>query len=115
MTNHSSGHHAEQVAAEYLKAHDYTIVDINWKSRMAEIDIVAKNKGDALVFFEVKYRSSSWQGSGLDYITPAKFNQMQRAANAWVQANGFRGEYSLGAVEVSGDEYTVTAVLDELL
>ena len=113
MTNYASGHHAEQIAAEYLRAHGYRVLDINWKSKMAEIDIVAEKAG-GVIFFEVKHRKTSWQGSGLDYITPAKFNQMQFAARLWVHAHRYKGEYSLGAIELTGEAYEVTEVLDEL-
>lgn len=113
MTNYSSGHYAEQIAVEHLKSQGYKALDVNWKSKMAEIDIVAQ-KGEVVIFFEVKHRKTAWQGSGLDYITPAKYNQMQFAAKLWVHMHGYAGEYSLGAVELTGENYEVTAVLDEL-
>lgn len=115
MSNYASGHYAEQLAAEHLKSIGYRVLEINWKSRMAEIDIVAKRPDGVLVFFEVKHRKSRWQGSGLDYITPAKYNQMQFAAELWVQINNYNGEYSLGAIELSGSDYAITAVIDQLV
>lgn len=113
MTNYASGHYAEKVAVEHLRNLCYKVLDVNWKAKSAEIDIVAQ-KDDRLVFFEVKHRKSGWQGSGLDYITPAKFNQMQFAAQLWVHTHGYKGEYSLGAIELTGENYEVTAILDEL-
>ena len=115
MTNHSSGHYAEQMAAAFLKTKGYRVLELNWKNKLAEIDIVAERSGnEGVTFFEVKYRKNGRQGYGLDYITPAKFNQMQLAARLWVHANNYRGQYSLGAIELTGDTYDVTEFLAEL-
>lgn len=115
MSNYSSGHHAEQVAAKHLEKLGYRVCAINWKAKLAEIDIIAERSGgDGIVFFEVKHRKTTRHGFGLDYITPAKLNQMQFAAQLWVVAHGYKGEYSLGAIELSGDAYEITSVLDSL-
>lgn len=120
MTNYSSGHDAEKVAAQYLEKHGYKIIALNWRHVRAEIDIVAQKRSGlglskhAVVFFEVKYRKTSNQGNGLDYITPKKLKQMQFAADLWVASHDYIGEYALGAVEVTGVEYVVTAFLENL-
>lgn len=118
MTNYASGHHAEQVAAEYLRQQGYSTVALNWKHARAEIDIVARKKrrfGSApLVFFEVKHRKAAQQGTGLNYITQAKLRQMQFAAELYVTSTGYEGEYVLGAIELSGD-YVVTACVENII
>ncbi len=60
-----------------------------------------------MYFVEVKYRSSPDQGSGFDYITPAKLRQMSRAADSWVLINRWNGEYVLSAAEVSSPNFEV--------
>ena len=65
MTNYSSGHDAEKVAAKHLAEHGYKIVELNWRHARAEIDIVATPKSkryfqkQPIIFFEVKYRQSA--------------------------------------------------------
>ncbi|MFZ1249313.1 MAG: YraN family protein [Candidatus Saccharimonadales bacterium] len=119
MTNYATGHQAEKVAAEYLTRHGYTILQLNWRHQRAEIDIVAQKqprfrpKGP-LVFFEVKHRKTDWQGRGLDYITPKKLQQMRFAAELYVAQEQHKGEYCLGAVEVAGADYEVTALLENI-
>jgi putative endonuclease len=118
VTNYSHGHDAEKIAAEYLKTHGYTVLELNWRHVRAEIDIVAQKRSllhlckQPVVFFEVKYRKTSAQGNGLDYITSKKLHQMQFAAELWVATHNHKGEYALGAIEVSGSEYEVTALLE---
>ena len=80
---------------------------------MCEIDIVAR-KGNTVYMCEVKYRRTANQGTGLDYITPAKLRQMEFAARAWAHHHGWLGDYVLAAVEVSGLRYDVTAFIDEI-
>lgn len=113
MTNYASGHHAEKVAAEYIKSRGYKVLELNWRAKAAEIDIVAERPArDGVVFFEVKHRQTGQQGGGLDYITPAKLKQMTFAAELWVHMHGYNGEYSLGAIELSGSDYEVTEIIE---
>jgi len=119
MTNYSAGHNAEKVAAAYLRKHGYKIVQINWRHTRAEIDIIAEKKEifglrSHLVFFEVKYRKTTQQGHGLDYITSKKLQQMQFAAQLYVTGNDYRGEYCLGAIEVSGEPPEVNVVIPQI-
>lgn len=102
MTNFSTGHEAEKAAAKYLEVLGYKIVDLNWKTPVCEIDIIAE-KNKITYFIEVKYRKNKSYGSGFDYITNKKLSQMQFAAKNWVNINNYEGDIELGAVEVSGD------------
>ena len=114
MTNYTHGHEAEKHAADYLKKLGYKIVELNWRRPRAEIDIVAKKKHGPVTFVEVKYRESTRQGNGLDYITTRKLEQMQFAAELWVAENRYDGEYGLAALEITGQDYAVTNFLAEL-
>jgi len=114
VTNFAHGRAAEAAAAAYLKKQKYKIVAQNWRVPRAEIDIVAQKKR-LVLFCEVKYRETNNQGGGLDYITPRKLEQMQFAAELWVQENNYAGEYALGALEVSGQGYEVTCFLENVI
>lgn len=103
MNSVMTGSQAEQAVAEELSRQDYEIIELNWRTKFAEIDLVAK-KDKAVFFVEVKYRHSSAAGDGFDYITAKKLRHMQRAAEAWVLAHDWQGEYQLLAVAVS-DNY----------
>lgn len=100
------GNRGEQLAAEALVRQGYEIIDRNWKTRWAEIDIIAK-KHDVLYFIEVKFRQSSRNGDGFDYITDKKLLHMHRAAELWVVSRDWQGEYVLLAAAVSGQGDTV--------
>ena len=55
--NNLSGAWGEALAADYLRKKRYEIVAVGYHSRFGEIDIIAQ-KDDAVVFAEVKTRSS---------------------------------------------------------
>lgn len=113
MTTTETGRRAEAQAADFLRRKGCDIVVQNWRTRWCEIDVVAVRAG-IVYFCEVKYRRSHRQGSGLDYITPKKLRQMRFAAELWVAAHNWQGEYQLCAIEVSGPQFRVTAVVRDL-
>ena len=51
----------ERKAGAYLEAKGYVIQEYNFRCRMGEIDIIARD-GKCLVFCEVKYRSGPGSG-----------------------------------------------------
>lgn len=113
MATIDTGHKAEQIAAEFLERKGCEILQRNWRTRYCEIDVVAK-RSNVVYFCEVKYRVRFSHGAGLDYITPKKLARMRFAAELWVQAFGWRGNYQLCAVEVSGPNFQITAVVKDL-
>jgi putative endonuclease len=114
MTNYAHGHDAEKVAADYLAQQGYNVVALNWRCPRAEIDIIARKSGEPVRCVEVKYRQSTTQGSGLDYITPSKIRQMEFAAKLWANQVHYTGEYTLAAIELSGPDYEITEFIEEL-
>lgn len=99
MTNYSAGHEAERLAADYLRTQGFEIIQLNWKTKTCEIDIVAQ-RDDILFFIEVKSRKTSAQGTGFEYITTKKQKQMTFAAELYVAVNNWTRDYRLGAISV---------------
>lgn len=58
------GKSGEEAVAEYLKKNGYKILSKNYRCKLGEIDLIARD-GKNLVFIEVKTRS------GLRYGSPA--------------------------------------------
>jgi Holliday junction resolvase-like predicted endonuclease len=100
------GDRGEQIASEALVRSGYEIIDRNWKTKWCEIDIVA-TKSNTAYFIEVKYRSTSRQGDGFDYLTDQKLHHMQRAAELWVGIHNWNGPYELLGASVAGNSNNV--------
>lgn len=73
------GNRGEEIAAEYLKAHGFDIIERNFRIRGGEIDIIAI-KDNTLIFIEVKTRTSSQFGTGFEAITPWKLKALIKSA-----------------------------------
>ena len=78
-----TGRTGEDLAVCYLKNQGYTIVERNYRMRIGEIDIIARD-GECLVFVEVKTRRSSRFGSPFDAVDFRKQQQVSRVALAFM-------------------------------
>ncbi len=85
------GRFGEQVAAEHLQARGLVVLDRNWRCRDGELDIVARD-GDALVFVEVKTRSSLAYGGPADAVDRRKAARIRRLAVQWIAHRRAGGE-----------------------
>lgn len=83
----SLGDAAEDRAAAFLAAKGYRIVERNFRAKVGELDIVAKD-GDTIVFVEVRRRSSVSFGLPQETVVFAKRRKLIRAAQVYAQARG---------------------------
>jgi putative endonuclease len=80
------GKSGEEAAAGFLKSRGYRILTKNYRSRLGEIDIIARDK-DVLCFIEVKTRKSERFGSPGEAISMRKQGQMAKAALMFLKEN----------------------------
>ena len=80
QNNRTVGTNYERIAAEYLERKGYEILACNYRCRMGEIDLIARDH-TILVFVEVKYRSNACKGNPLEAITKKKQKVISRCAN----------------------------------
>jgi putative endonuclease len=74
----------EKLAADYLKKRGYKIIQRNFRCREGEIDIIAQ-KGDCLVFVEVRTKRNTAFGTPEESVTLSKREKLVSLANAYVQ------------------------------
>ena len=111
VSNYHEGHDAEKDVAEWLRGQKFKLLELNWRTRRCEIDIVASRK-KVLYFIEVKSRRSSAWGSGLDYVTPRKRAQMQYAAETWLSEHEWSHDVRLAVVSVDSGVMTFVELVD---
>jgi putative endonuclease len=84
MASHNElGKAGEEMAIYYLKQNGYSILEVNFKVRKLEIDIIAMDK-DELVIIEVKTRSEDEILSPELAVTKKKQNNLISAAHAYI-------------------------------
>lgn len=71
MNKRSVGTQYEKIACEFLEAKGYEIINTNFRNRVGEIDIIAKDN-DYLVFIEVKYRKTNSWGNPAEAVNLKK-------------------------------------------
>jgi putative endonuclease len=81
------GAKGEEIAVRYLKSRGYRIVELNYRIRLGEIDIIAE-QGDDLVFVEVKTRSDTLFGSPFESVTKQKQKQLSKVALEYISKQG---------------------------
>ena len=84
------GKQSENLAAHYLQLKGYRILESNYRNRIGEIDIIAR-EGAALVFIEVKARKTGRYGSPKTAVTPAKQAKIANTALAYLKETGQMG------------------------
>ena len=74
----------EQLAVEYLQGLGLRIVARNWRCRYGELDVIAAEGADTLVFVEVKTRTGDCFGGVAEAVTPQKVRRIRRLAGLWL-------------------------------
>ena len=77
------GKSGEDVACEELRRRGYAILARRFRTRVGELDIVARD-GETLVFVEVKARASARCGTGADAVTWHKRRRITRMAEEFI-------------------------------
>ena len=78
------GRTGEELAAQYLAAAGYDVIERNWRCPQGEIDLVARD-GTTLVIAEVKTRSSLDYGHPFEAVSAAKLSRLYLLAAAWMR------------------------------
>lgn len=81
------GDTGERKAANFLKKKGYKILEKNYKSKFGEIDIIANNRDNVLIFCEVKTRSSNSFGYGYESVNKTKQSKIIRTAEFYISTN----------------------------
>lgn len=93
------GKRGEELAKAYLLENGYEVLETNWRYRRAEVDIIAMD-GQAMVFLEVKTRSSEKFGQPEEFITTQKELFLSDAASAYMEKSGHDWEIRFDFISI---------------
>ncbi|MTI84513.1 MAG: YraN family protein [Firmicutes bacterium] len=79
------GRLGEKVSLDYLKEQGFQIHKTNYKCKIGELDIIAADK-EALVFVEVRSRSTKRFGLPEESIGPVKQRKIRMVASLYLQS-----------------------------
>ena len=99
---------AEAKVCIHLRKLGHVVIQQNWRTRTAEIDIISR-QGCTLYFTEVKYRRTDAYGDACEYVTSKKLSQMRFAARQYIATSPKNARFnkSLLVAGVSGLDFRV--------
>jgi putative endonuclease len=98
-----TGRRAEDLAAAFLGAKGLEILERNFRAKVGEIDLVARD-GDEVVFVEVRARSGRGHGGAAASVDASKRRKLVRAARLWLAARDWDGPCRFDVVALDGGE-----------
>lgn len=101
MNRAETGRAAEEAAAALLRAKGMTILESNFRAKVGELDLVARDR-DEVVFVEVRARASAAYGGAAASVGHAKRRRLILAARVWLQARGWDGPCRFDVVAIDG-------------
>ncbi len=104
------GRQGEEAAARFLRKQGFVILDQNVRSRLGEIDLVARD-GGTLVFVEVKARQAGQGDPPEAGVMPRKQARLGRLALGYLKSKGLgevRCRFDVVAVEIDGENRVAT-------
>jgi|SRR3989344_7577205 len=100
MTSNSKtevGRLGEDLARKYLEKKGYKILEQNYRTRYAEIDLVARHK-DVLVFVEVRTKIGERFGTPEETLNAKKLQKVKRNAFSYAAHMKWNKLYRIDAV-----------------
>ena len=114
MDKQTLGRFGEDQAVRCLRKKGYTILARNYRCRLGEIDIIARDKG-FVVFAEVKLRKNDSYGEAREFVTRGKLEKILKTASLWLSQNDCELQPRFDVIEVYAPQGTQGAVRIEHL
>ena len=86
-TNQELGELGEKLARRFLVERNYEIICQNFRAKQGEIDIIAKDKDETMVFVEVKTRTSLEFGNPAEAVNNNKIEHIVKTAKYFLYLN----------------------------
>ena len=106
------GKNSESLAAVYLKRQGYHILEQNYRTRIGEIDIIARDN-ETIAFIEVKSRSSATFGSPKYAVTLQKQRKISKIAQQYLKSthqNNVRARFDVVAIFSNSGQDTIELI-----
>jgi len=112
--HNDTGTKGEAIARKHLEDKGYTILEVNWRYRRAEVDLIIL-QDTTLVFAEVKTRTGNSYGEPEDFVTYAKQGLMEYAAEEYIYKTNHNDEIRFDIISIlfdKFDNYTIKHIED---
>ena len=90
----------ETLAKKHLEEKGYNVLEINWRYKRWEIDLIAE-KNNEIVFVEVKTRTGNFFGEPELAVTKTKQNFLGQAASEYMKQKRLGGDVRFDIISVT--------------
>ena len=109
--NKETGNLGEEISENFLIESGYTILDKNFRCKIGEIDIIAR-EGNYICFIEVKTRYGDLFGSPCEAVTYSKQQKISKVAQIYIMKKKlYRFFFRFDVIEVilnkNDDSYSI--------
>lgn len=111
MSNKIKGKKAEALTARHLENLGWEITERNYRSGRSEIDIIAIEKNELLVFVEVKYRQNLSYGLPEETISRHQIEKIKTGAVEYMAAINWQKDIRFDIVAIDKN-LTITHLKD---
>ncbi len=98
--NVNKGKIAETIAFDFLKSKGYEILELNWRFKRAEIDLIAR-EGNFLVFIEVKSRSNNDFGKPESSVGQKKKSMLTAGATSYMDMIDYDKDFRFDIISIT--------------
>lgn len=123
------GADGEQITVNYLKRHNFTILETNYLKKWGEIDVIAKDKASNIHFVEVKTVSYETKDKLEAARSKANFRpeenvhhlkllRLQRAIESWLMEHSYDGNWQIDIAAVKivpREKYATIKILPNVI
>lgn len=97
MSQHNEiGKIGEEIAKKFLEKQGYKIIEQNYRTKYAEIDLIAEKK--CLVFVEVRTKVGENFGTPEETINKKKMRKLKSNAIAYAAVKKWKGPFRIDAI-----------------
>ena len=90
----------ETLAREYLAQKGYNVLEINWRYKRWEIDLIAE-KNNEIIFVEVKTRTGNFFGEPELAVNKSKQNFLGQAASEYMDQKRLGGDVRFDIISIT--------------
>lgn len=106
-TTIATGADNEDLATSYLIRHGYRIVERNFKTKLGELDLIARDRG-VLCFVEVRSRTTDRFGDAIETVDHLKRARVSRMAQIYITLRRPEFEHArFDVLGITGDRVTL--------
>ena len=100
----AKGKYGEELAERFLLKQGFEILEKNYRHKRSEIDLIGLKDNELLVFFEVKFRSSSDFGDPETFVSDTQIKKIKEAADDYIHGINWQKDIRFDIISIDQND-----------